>query len=81
MPDRSRKRPISQFADAIVVEALGNWLAHLDPDTTEKNSAAVESGGLGSFKGSKAGAEELSLDRLSHIALMTAQARCGKQQP
>jgi hypothetical protein len=83
MPDRSRKRPrdINQLAAAVIAEATGERPAPRGPDTTEKNSAAVELGRLGGLKGGRARAEKLSPDRRSDIARKAAQARYGKKQP
>ena len=81
MPDRSRKRPrdINQLAAAIIAEATGETTAPRDPDTTEKNSAAVELGRLGGLKGGKARAAKLSPEKRSEIARKAAQARYGKR--
>ena len=75
MTTRNKKLDLNQLAASIVGEATGE--IDPQPELSDKEKAAIESGRLGGLKGGKARAEKLTPAQRSEIAKKAAQKRWG----
>ena len=73
MTTRNKKLDLNQLATRIIGEATGE--IEPQPELSDKEKAAIESGRLGGLKGGKVRAEKLTPEQRTEIAKKAAEAR------